>query len=118
MGNGEKLENQKNMELLMVFVSSYLIMEIVQNNSIQNPLASREKGYQDVYHPSPSFPGNFAVKEIIGDSGEIIREKEIWRLQRCGKPRCQICPLLNCETFIESNYSKKKYSILTNENIS
>ena len=97
---------------------SYLTMNIVQNNINQNLLASREKSYQDVYHPPPSFPGNFTVREIRGDSGEILIEKEVWKLHRCGKPRCQICPLLNCDTTVRSHYFKKKYSILTNENIS
>ena len=93
-------------------------MNIVQNNNTQNALASQEKGYQDVYHPPPSFPGNFTVKEERGNSGEVLTEKKVWRLQRCDKSRCQLCPLLNCDTTVRSNYSRKKYSILTNENIS
>ena len=86
-------------------------------NANRYPLANREKGYRDAYHPSPSFPGNYLVKEIIGDSGEILTEKEIWKLQPCNKPKCQICPLLNCSSTIKGNYYKRKYSILTNENI-
>ena len=92
-------------------------MDIVQNNTNQYPLASREKGYRDVYHPSPSFPGNYVVKEIIGDSGENLTDKEVWKLQKCNKKGCQICPLLNCNSTVKGNYSRKKYSILTNKNI-
>lgn len=90
-------------------------MNIVQNIANQYPLASREKGYKDAYHPSPSYPGNFKVREVIGDSGENLTEKEIWMLQPCGKNRCLICPLLNCNPTVKNTYSKKKYSVLTNE---
>ena len=92
-------------------------MNLVQNNENQYPLASREKGYKDAYHPSPSFPGNSEVRQFVGDSGENHHEKVFWKLQRCCKPRCLICPLLDCSSTIKSNYSNKKISILTNENI-
>ena len=92
-------------------------MNSVQQNVNQYPLASREKGYLDAYHPSPSFPGNYIVREVLADSGETLSEKEIWNMQPCGKNRCQICPLLNCNSTFKSSHSKKKYSILTNVNM-
>ena len=52
------------------------------SNNIQNPLASRDKGYEGlytVYNPTPSFPGNHEVRES-NVSGEIRDEKIIWKL--------------------------------------
>jgi hypothetical protein len=89
------------------------------SNNNQNPLASREKGYQglySVYNPTPSFPGNSEIRES-NVSGERREEKIVWNLQPCGKSRCLICPLLNCSSVVSSNFTKRKFSILTNQDL-
>jgi hypothetical protein len=96
------------------------MMSLSQHNNIQNPLASREKGYKGlyttVYNPTPSFPGNFEVRES-NVPGEDRSEKVVWKLQPCGKSRCQICPLLNCGSVVKSNFTNKKFSVLTNRDL-
>ena len=89
------------------------------SNNIQNPLASWQKGYKGlytVYNPTPSFPGNHEVRES-NVSGEIRDEKIIWKLRPCGKSRCLTCPLLNCSSVVRSNFTKRKLSILTNQDL-
>ena len=69
-----------------------------------------------MYIPTPSFPGNFKMSQNEV-AGEIVSEKIIWKLQRCGKIKCLICPLLNCSSVVKSNFTNRKYSILTDRNI-
>ena len=92
------------------------MMDRSQPNYIQNPLASREKGYNglySIYNPTPSFPGNYKVRDE--DEGRV--DKIIWKLQPCGKSGCQICPLLNCGSVVKSNFTNRKFSILTNRDL-